>query len=161
MRSGLVSLARGLRRTETSAEAVLWSELRNRQMDGWKFKRQVPFGNYILDFFCYDARLAIEVDGATHSEAKEIAQDADRTAFLEANGVKLFRCSNTDIYENLDGVLEMIYLALGRQPAPSPCARKVRADAPGRRPLHVMAEPCFAWTGRGEARAAIGEPDAA
>ena len=122
MRSGLVSLARGLRRAETSAEGFLWSELRNRQMDGWKFKRQVPFGNYILDFFCYDARLAVEVDGATHSEATEIADDVERTAFLEAHGVRLVRCSNTDVFENLDGVLEMIYLQLGQQPAPSPGA---------------------------------------
>jgi very-short-patch-repair endonuclease len=135
MRSGLIQLARGLRRSETSAEAVLWSELRNRQTDGWKFKRQVPFGNYILDFYCYDARLAVEVDGATHSEAKEIAQDAERAAFLKENGVRLLRYSNTEVYENLDGVLEMIYLELGQQPAPSPGARRVRADAPGRRPL--------------------------
>ena len=140
MRSGLVSLARGLRRSETSAEGVLWSELRNRQMDGWKFKRQVPFERYILDYFCYDARLAVEVDGGTHSEAKEISQDAERAAFLEANGVRLVRCSNTDVYENLDGVLEIIYVQLGQQPAPSPGV--------SRRPLPK---------GRGYAQAAKGE----
>jgi very-short-patch-repair endonuclease len=148
MRSGLVSLARGLRRSETSADAVLWSALRNRQIDGWKFKRQVPFGNYILDFFCYDARLAVEVDGATHSEAREIADDAERLAFLEENGVRLLRCSNADVYENFDGVLEMIYLDLGQQPAPSPVAPRLGAAAPGRRPLPK---------GRGDATPAKGE----
>ena len=135
MRSGAVGLARGLRRSETSAEHELWSKLRNRQMDGWKFKRQVPFGYYILDFFCFDARLAVEIDGATHSEEKEIANDQERTAFLEANGVRVMRFANSDVVRNIDGVLEMIYLALGQQPAPSPGAREVRADAPGRRPL--------------------------
>ena len=135
MRSGAVGLARGLRRSETAAESILWSELRNRQIDGWKFKRQVPFGYFILDFFCCDARLAVEVDGATHSTAKEVADDAQRTAFLQENSVHVLRFSNSDVTENIDGVLEMIYLQLGQQPAPSPGARQVGADAPGRRPL--------------------------
>lgn len=125
MRSGLVSFARGFRRNETAAEQRLWSKLRNRQLAGWKFKRQVPFGRYVLDFFCFDARLAIEVDGATHSSVIEFADDAMRTAFLESQGVKVLRCANLDIDENLDGVIEMIYLELGQQAAPSPalCAR--------------------------------------
>ena len=123
MRSGLVQIARGLRRSETAAEQKLWAELRNRQVDGWKFKRQVPFGNYVIDFFCYDARLAVEVDGATHSTIQEIAKDAERTAFLTENGVQILRCTNSEIEENLDGVLEMIYLRLGQQPAPLPALR--------------------------------------
>jgi very-short-patch-repair endonuclease len=135
MRSGAVGLARGLRRSETSAEHILWSKLRNRQIDGWKFKRQFPFGYYVLDFFCFDARLAVEVDGATHSEKTQIAQDHERTAFLTENGVRVVRFSNADVQENLEGVLEMIYLALGQQPAPSPGAPRVGAAAPGRRPL--------------------------
>ena len=124
MRSGLVALARGLRRSETAAEQKLWSELRNRQIDGWKFKRQVPFGRYALDFFCYDARLAIEVDGATHSEANEIARDQERTAFLEGNGVRVLRFWSCDVEDNIDGVLEAIYLELGQQSAPSPGAAR-------------------------------------
>ena len=125
MRSGLVQIARDLRRCETSAEVKLWAALRNRQIDGWKFKRQVPFGNHVLDFFCYDARVAIEVDGATHSTEQEIAKDAERTAFLADNGVQVLRCTNTEIKENLDGVLEMIYLQLGQQTAPSPGAPRL------------------------------------
>ena len=135
MRSGLTNLARDLRRHDTAAEHALWMKLRNRQIDGWKFKRQVAFGAYILDFFCYDARLAIEVDGATHSEQSEIARDMERTAFLETNGVRTVRFTNADVVGNIDGVLEMIYLQLGQQPAPSPGARKIGAGAPGRRPL--------------------------
>ena len=119
MRSGAVGLARGLRRSETSAERVLWSKLRNRQVDGRKFKRQVPFGYFIMDFFCSEARLAVEVDGATHATAKEVADDAERTKFLQENAVRVLRFSNSDVTNNIDGVLEMIYLHLGQQSAPS------------------------------------------
>jgi very-short-patch-repair endonuclease len=136
MRSGAVGLARGLRRSETAAEHALWAKLRNRQIDGWKFKRQVPFGRFVLDFFCFEARLAVEVDGATHGEADEIADDAQRSSFLKANGVNVLRVTNADVLDNIDGVLEMIYLQLGQQPAPSPGASS-RSEAPlGRcRPL--------------------------
>ena len=123
MRSGLVQLARGLRRAETYAEEILWRELRNRQVDGWRFKRQVPFGRYILDFFCFDARLAIEVDGATHSEPKEVARDEERSMFLCENGVRVVRVSGGDVENNIDGVIESIYFELGQQPAPSPALR--------------------------------------
>ena len=122
MRSGLVQLARGLRRNDSSAESLLWSKLRDRQIDGWKFKRQVPFGNYILDFFCFDARLAIEVDGDTHGEVDEIASDKDRELFLAENGVRVLRFWNGDVRDNIDGVVAMIYLHLGQQSAPSPGA---------------------------------------
>ena len=74
MKRKLTGTAKALRRSETIAERKLWSYLRNRQIDGWRFKRQVPFGRYILDFFCFDARLAIEVDGATHSQPEEVAR---------------------------------------------------------------------------------------
>ena len=123
MRSGAVSLARDLRRHETTAEQALWSRLRNRQIDGWKFKRQVPFGRFVLDFYCSDARLAVEVDGDTHGTAADISNDSDRTKFLEEQGVKVLRFWNTDVRDNIEGVLEMIYLALGQQPAPSPALR--------------------------------------
>ncbi len=71
----------------------------------------------------------------THSEQSEIARDMERTAFLETNGVRTVRFTNADVIGNIDGVLEMIYLQLGQQPAPSPGARKIGAGAPGRRPL--------------------------
>lgn len=135
MRSGLTSVAWALRRADTAAEHALWTKLRNRQIDGWKFKRQAAFGSYVLDFFCYEARLAVEVDGGTHADAVELAKDAERTAFLEFEGVRVVRVSNAEVAENIEGGLEMIYLQLGQQPAPSPGARQVRAAARGRRPL--------------------------
>ncbi len=124
MRNGAVGLARDLRRHETGAEHGLWPRLRNRQVDGWKFKRQVPLGRFILDFYCADARVAVEVDGATHSTATELAADADKAEFLKSNGVRLVRVSNADVDDNIEGVVDMIYLALGQEPAPSPVASR-------------------------------------
>jgi very-short-patch-repair endonuclease len=122
MRTGATRLARALRRTETDAEKAMWSKLRNRQVDGWKFKRQVPFGRFVLDFFCVESRLAVEIDGGTHVDAHEIASDRDRTAFLSENGVRVLRFQNSEVSENIDGVLEIIYAELGQQSAPSPGA---------------------------------------
>jgi very-short-patch-repair endonuclease len=119
MRQHLTSFARKLRREETSAEECLWRELRNRQMDGWKFKRQVPHGRYVLDFYCFDAGLVVEVDGAQHLERRQ-EHDAERTAYLEQHGLRVLRLSNSDVLDNMDGTLETIYLALGRRPAPHP-----------------------------------------
>ncbi len=79
MRQRLTSFARSLRRQETSAQELLWRELRNRQVDGWKFKRQAPHGRYVLDFYCFDAGLVVEVDGAQHFDERP-EHDAARTA---------------------------------------------------------------------------------
>jgi very-short-patch-repair endonuclease len=78
----------------------------------------------VLDFFCFEAGLAIEVDGATRSDATEIASDGDRNAFLVENGVRVLRFQNTEVSENIDGVLEVISAALGQQSAPSPGASR-------------------------------------
>jgi very-short-patch-repair endonuclease len=123
MRQRLTSFARALRRQETNAEQRLWRELRNRQMDGWKFKRQVPHGKYVLDFFCADASLVIEVDGYQHHEERA-AHDAERTAYLERQGLRVLRLGNSDVLDNTEGSLESIYLALGQRPAPSPGAAR-------------------------------------
>src|SRR5271169_5173522 len=88
--------ARSLRKNATSAETKLWSKLRNRQLSRHKFVRQEPIGPYFADFACREAKLAIEIDGATHSTPQELDRDARRTAF----------------YGNLDGVLETILSAL-------------------------------------------------
>jgi very-short-patch-repair endonuclease len=136
MRQRLTNLARSLRRRETTAEERLWRELRNRQLAGWKFKRQVPRGKYVLDFFCADAGLVIEVDGYQHLDAAGMLRDAERTAFLESEGLRVLRLTNADVSENLDGSIEEIFLALGQQKAPSPGAsRQRRAYGTTRRPL--------------------------
>ena len=119
MKERLTGLARVLRRQQTRAEHTLWRRLRGRQVDGWKFKRQAPHGRYILDFYCADAGLVIEVDGTQHLDNRA-EYDAERTAHLEREGLKVLRFWNSEVHENIDGVMEAIYLALGRCQAPSP-----------------------------------------
>jgi very-short-patch-repair endonuclease len=108
------SLARRLRAEQTSAEEILWRELRNRNLGGCKFRRQHPIGRYIVDFVSIERKLVIEVDGATHSTDEEMASDTCRTAEIEGFGFHVVRVTNTDIYKNLDGVLDWILLKLGR-----------------------------------------------
>jgi very-short-patch-repair endonuclease len=98
--------ARRLRRDQTDAEALLWSRLRNRQLCGRKFRRQVPILNYIADFISTDARLIVELDGGQHTERK--MEDGVRTRELEAAGYVVVRFWNGEVFENLDGVLETI-----------------------------------------------------
>jgi very-short-patch-repair endonuclease len=102
---------RSLRASQTSAEAKLWQALRNRKLARWKF-RQHPIDRYVVDFVTLDARLIVGLDGATHSRDAEIKYDEGRTEVLEACGFLVVRVSNTDVYENLDGVLEMIETSL-------------------------------------------------
>jgi very-short-patch-repair endonuclease len=107
-----IPIARKLRRNSTSAESRLWAELRNRQLDGFKFVRQMPIGSYIADFVCREAQLIVEIDGATHSTDGEIARDASRTSFLEGLGYKVIRVQNDDVYNAMEGVLRTIQEAL-------------------------------------------------
>ena len=100
--------ARYLRATQTSAEAKLWQALRNRQLAHWKFRRQLAIERYVVDFVTLDGHLIVEVDGATHGTTAERARDAERTRILESNGFRVVRVTNTDVYNNLQGVLEMI-----------------------------------------------------
>jgi very-short-patch-repair endonuclease len=111
-------LQRGLRNAPTDAEQRLWQRLRGRQLDDCKFRRQHPFGNYILDLVCLERRVVVELDGSQHSTS--INYDLQRTHSLENSGFVVLRFWNNQIYENVDGVLEMILLALRATAAPSP-----------------------------------------
>src|SRR5689334_5799100 len=99
-----VSFARRLRRNQTDAERVLWFRLRDRRLNGLKFKRQVPIDRYVVDFCCSEARLIIELDGGQH--ATRITEDANRTKVLDAMGYLVLRFWNNDVLQNIDGVLE-------------------------------------------------------
>jgi len=102
------SRARRLRSQQTSAEARLWQALRNRRLARWKFRRQHAIAGYVVDFITLDGKLVIEVDGVTHSTEAEIIRDCARTAALNDFGFHVVRVTNTDVYENLEGVIEMI-----------------------------------------------------
>ena len=99
--------ARELRREETAAERKLWLRLRNRDLLGVKFRRQRPIGKFIADFVCLEHRIVVEPDGGHHGERHVEAYDGRRTAYLTSKGFKVFRFSNAEVYENLEGVLDL------------------------------------------------------
>ncbi len=89
----------------TDAERRLWSHLRASQLDGFKFTRQLPIGDFVVDFACRSARIAIELDGGQHANS---ATDNNRTAIIEAHGYRVIRFWNNDVLQNTDGVLTAI-----------------------------------------------------
>ena len=103
---------RSLRRDLTEAEQKLWFHLKGKQL-GVKFRRQHGIGLYIVDFFCPEARLVIEVDGDSHYLPGAENKDRDRQAFIEAQGVRCLRFTNMDIKEHVDSVLETIQDHIG------------------------------------------------
>ncbi len=98
--------ARRLRKEMTDAERKLWAVLRGSRLDGYKFRRQHPLGRYVLDFFCEQRGLVIELDGGQHGD--QIERDNFRTAWLEAQGCRVLRFWNDDVLVNLPGVLQKI-----------------------------------------------------
>ncbi|HXQ10612.1 MAG TPA: DUF559 domain-containing protein [Caulobacteraceae bacterium] len=102
--------ARELRRFATDAEHVLWSRLRNRQLEGCKFRRQAPIGRFIADFACLERRLVIELDGGQHAE--QTRYDGMRTQALEAAGWTVLRFWNHEVLQNVEGVLIAVIAAL-------------------------------------------------
>ncbi len=112
-------LQRNLRNAPTEAERRLWSHLKSRQMEGCKFRRQHPYGDFILDFVCLERRVAIELDGSQHFEAA--TYDEKRPRFLRLAGFKVLRFWNNEVFGELDGVLEVIRRELvARVENPSP-----------------------------------------
>ncbi|MBL0924292.1 MAG: DUF559 domain-containing protein [Sphingomonadaceae bacterium] len=106
----LTPIARRLRRDRTEAESRLWRYLRNRQMEGAKFRFQAPVEPYVADFLCVEAKLIIELDGGQHGV--QVEKDAARTKALEAAGYTVIRFWNNDVLANTEGVLEMVRLAV-------------------------------------------------
>ena len=119
--------ARKLRNEMTDSERLLWSELRGRRLGEHRFRRQHPIGPYILDFVCLDKRFVVEIDGGHHSEPEQTAHDARRTRWLEDAGYTVLRVSNTDVFENLDGVCGTILGELSLRPSFGRTRRNERA----------------------------------
>lgn len=92
----------------TMQEKILWAHLNNNAL-GVRFRRQVPFGPFILDFMCVTKRLAIELDGNQHFEPMAVEYDKARDEYLQSNSIKVIRFRNTEIHKNLEGVLSIIW----------------------------------------------------
>ncbi len=105
------SMRRRLRSESPKAERLLWWRLRGKQMDGLKFRRQYGVGEYVLDFYCPAAKLAVELDGETHFDPKAEARDARRQAFVERFEIRVLRFTNPQVYEQLDAVVDEIWRA--------------------------------------------------
>ncbi|MEM9111905.1 MAG: DUF559 domain-containing protein, partial [Planctomycetota bacterium] len=95
-------LARELRVDSTTPERVLWGMLRSRMLGGLKFRRQVPFGSYVVDFYCAEHQLVAELDG--HSHDGQGQRDQKRTEFLESKGLRVIRVTNSELSKNPEGV---------------------------------------------------------
>jgi very-short-patch-repair endonuclease len=103
------NFAKSMRREPTDAEAAMWRLLRDRRLSTFKFRRQVPFRNYILDFVCFDQRLIVEIDGSQHAD---LERDAARDAALMAEGFRIARYWNNDVLQRPTSVLEDIFSKL-------------------------------------------------
>lgn len=103
----ILTRARELCHPQTPAEATFWCALRNRNF-GYKFRRQHPIGPFIIDFYCAEVKLCIEVDGSSHFEENKQEYDAARTAYLESHGYHMFRCTNDDNRYNIHAVIAEI-----------------------------------------------------
>ncbi len=104
------SFARTLRKNPTEAERALWKQLRLRQVEGKKFRRQQPLGQYVVDFVCLEKKVIVELDGGQHSD--QVASDAERTAWLGAQGFQVLRFWNHEILKDIEAVKETIRHAL-------------------------------------------------
>jgi very-short-patch-repair endonuclease len=100
--------ARSLRLGATGPERILWTKLNRSQLGGFRFRRQHPIGNYVLDFYCPEVRLCIELDGFSHDAAEQMQKDRIRDERLQSSGVEILRFSNQEVRENLVGVAETI-----------------------------------------------------
>jgi very-short-patch-repair endonuclease len=111
--------ARELRGASTDAERKLWRHLRNRQLGGLKFRRQVPLFGFYADFFCGSANIVVELDGGQHAGQTE--WDMNRTNTLQAAGIRVLRFWNNEVLENIGGILaEIVRITKGATPHPVP-----------------------------------------
>ncbi len=107
-RKRLKSFRKELRNNLTPAEAILWSALKNKQLEGRKFRRQHSIGKYVTDFYCPSEKLAVELDGAGHFTLAGSEYDEKRDDFIRGLGIKILRYENEEIYHHFEGVLEDI-----------------------------------------------------
>ena len=97
-----------LRKEATPSERIIWKRLQKRQIDGYKFRQQHGMGPYVLDFYCPELRLCIEIDGDIHDLPENKKKDSERTIFLNQNKIEVIRFTNEEIAENIDDVINSI-----------------------------------------------------
>ncbi|GIK41173.1 MAG: hypothetical protein BroJett011_50060 [Chloroflexota bacterium] len=112
----MIARAKELRRPLTPQEAKLWQCLKGKQFFGLKFRRQHPLHQFILDFYCHEKRLVIEIDGESHAELAHQRYDQARTEWLEQHGLRVIRFQNREVDGNLEGVLDEIVRQCGVLP---------------------------------------------
>jgi|SRR3989344_5177322 len=122
------TLARIQRKSKNPWEAKLWGYLRAHRFYGFQFKRQVPIGNFIVDFCCRKKNLILELDGGQHNEDRNINMDSERDLFLKREGYTVLRFWNNEIDSNLQGVLERIRRYLVDDPSPDLSPQEERGD---------------------------------
>jgi very-short-patch-repair endonuclease len=115
-----IEKSRALRKNKTDAERKMWSILRNRQLNGVKFRRQFPIGRFILDYYSPEYKLGIEADGGGHYKDEERVRDERRTRELSKLGVEILRFSDLDILKNIEGVYQVILKTTENKKTPSP-----------------------------------------
>lgn len=115
--SKIVQAARTLRSEPTPTEDKLWEALRGRKLLGLKFRRQHPYERFVLDFFCVEHRLVLEVDGGVHLTPAQVAHDAARTEYLQQRGIRVLRFRNDEVEDNLQVVLQKIVEATSASPS--------------------------------------------
>src|ERR1051326_269847 len=122
-------IARTLRKGETWAEKLMWMWLRDRRFSAYKFRRQHPYPPHVLDFFCLEAMLNIEVDGGHHGSPEQRLKDSERDAWLEARGMKVLRFWNARLRREKQVIRDLIWAAL-QERAPQPMPRYCRPMNP-------------------------------
>ncbi|MCJ7496888.1 MAG: endonuclease domain-containing protein [candidate division Zixibacteria bacterium] len=124
MNAKISNVVKTLRKNSTKAERMLWKNLRTKQMEGFKFRRQEPIGNYVVDFVCFEKRIVIEVDGGQH--VREVIKDKQREKWLKKQGFKILRFWNNEVLRNIEGVIEVIRLNCLYHPLLTPLPSRER-----------------------------------
>jgi very-short-patch-repair endonuclease len=123
--------AQEMRQQPSDAERYMWNTLRGRRL-GFRFRRQQPIGPYIVDFYCSEAKLIIEMDGSQHGRPENVAQDEVRTRWLEQQGYRLIRIWNSDFMSSQENAIEYVLHAIEEQGGPHPEIRSANFDPPSR-----------------------------
>lgn len=107
--SNQTNFARELRHNLTPTERIIWQRIRDKQVNGLKFRRQQEFGPYVLDFYCHEIKLAIEIDGDVHAYKNQVVHDRQRENYLKNKGLTTFGFTSHEVFQELSAVLEKLF----------------------------------------------------